>query len=230
MPTASGASGIVSDDFYETSLTGRTPDPGWIELDKLANLSPYTHIDSQTLEACIGLAVPNQHVIDVPDLNAHCLVQPCTNGDFEIECKIDTRSTTNGTEQGIVVLNGSNPPTDSSNWLVLGNYVSSGNQRSYASQGGSDAIITFTAAPLWLRLNRSGNDWSAYYSTAATYPTFTQIGTTYTYAYTVSYVGIYCASFLAVANAAEFDYFFENSAPISPEDQPTTTRRVMVIT
>jgi len=52
---------------------------------------------------------------------------------------------------------------------------------------------------------------------------------------TVANVGIYVANYDKSgfsAHSAEFDYFFENSAPITLEDQGVapSTRRVMVIT
>ncbi len=76
--------------------------------------------------------------------------------------------------------------------------------------------------PMWLRVTRNGNSWTFEYSTDGS--TWTEPpGSPFNHTLTVNQVGIFGANAggaSAPGLTAVFDYFFNASDPISPEDTP----------
>jgi len=216
---------FVSDDFYgsdtiDTSL--------WTEVDPVG-------------DATFGISdTENQVVISLPwdsarnayaDGNSSArLMQPADDVDFTLEVKFQSQVVQPQQDQGILI------QEDADTFLRFDVYAAPG--AAYASQGEAHVFAAFVddpnpptapfntaipagdPQPLWLRVTRVGDDWT--FATSTDGSTFIDAGTL-TQAMTVTQVGVYAANPPAAGiPAPEFrsvvDYFFNDAAPIDPED------------
>jgi beta-xylosidase len=89
------------------------------------------------------------------------------------------------------------------------------------------------SGPIWLRLDRTNDDWTFEYSENG--DDWVEVDTQHAadeeaFAMTVAAVGFHLGNINPdyPEDTIKFDYFFENSARIEPEDPVDTVRRVMV--
>ena len=200
-------SSIVSDDFnspnLDTSLW-RFEDPSGI-----ANL------------VMTGTNV----LVDVPggadfDLWTACycaprLMQPANDEDFSIELKFDSEVEERFQKQGFLIAGNANDfmrvdvyHSGQSVFLFAG----------YATVGGSGATRINTSIgsmPSYLRLERSGNQWTYRYSYNGS---SWQTAGTFTQNITVTDVGFFVGGDDDAAMTGNVDYFFNTASPVAPED------------
>jgi hypothetical protein len=229
-----GAAGIDSDDFSSGSL-----ESFWTGL----NGAP-TFEGTGTANAWIVLSTTTSdyhYWNDGPTtVRGNAVVQPCTdNTDFTIEVKIETLPGNDGEECAIFCHEIGT--TSATIGTSFGYYYDEGLFLYRAnSPGGADFIFsserTGDSAPMWLRLEYTassgvwefhvsddGSDWA---TGANVVSNLTESNT----GWSDPHVGIIVNNTGSnqVAHSQKFDYFWEVTDPISPED-PTGGRRVMVI-
>jgi len=153
--------------------------------------------------------------------NAPRILQSVQNVDFEIEAKFDSRPSGTYAAHGITA-------EQDSNDFIRFEFFSYGTNTlyMYASKilNGVEEVILETditsqinAAPMYLRINRQGANWTLTYSAnGVDWSTFT----TFTQSYTVQRVGLYTGNSGTTIPGYEMvaDYFFNTASPISPED------------
>ena len=211
---SAGTAVIVSDDFNAGTL----------------NSDVWQVVDSQgdgTVEVA-GVGTPDAHLLlSFPAGTSHDawttntslrVMQSAPDEDFEIEVKFESEPTEAFQSQGLLVEeDGANyvrfdVSSDGFDRLVFGATFAAGEytERVYEP---------ITAAPItYLRLTRSGDEWTGRYSYDGEDWT---VATTFTRALEVSSVGVFAGNFDPnPASMVVVDYFFETSSPIEPEDTP----------
>jgi hypothetical protein len=234
MTTLTGAAGIESCDFYEGTFSGLSPDPAWVEVDANSDCTVGFQ-NPGTINSYVTLSIPN--AADIHNygstLGALCLVQPCTNTNFAIEAMFTT-NVPEAAAFGLIVTNalGGTPPVPTA-WLTFNVYRTLTVHNVETSLTGNfflDSVVAQTY-PLGLRLIRSGDGtaWSTQYKLGAA--NWSTPVADPAHSITAANVGVFCANFGGAFPAwtQTVDYFFETSAPIANEDQPSTSR-IMVIT
>jgi hypothetical protein len=93
-----------------------------------------------------------------------------------------------------------------------------------------NSVITVPQAPIWLQLQRTGNNWVGEWSLDGV--NFTT-GATFTFALNVSSIGPYAANYNATTSmtpafTAIIDYFFNVASPVSNLDGPAPFQTVVV--
>jgi hypothetical protein len=174
------------------------------------------------------IAVPGgiNHELWTNVTTAPRLMQAVGNVNFQVEAKFDAGLVfpTHGTqEEGIMV------QQDSQTFIRFALFTSSNTWTLFVATfaAGQPTGVTYITiplasgqAPVWMRVNRSGNTWTMSWSTdGSNYTT----GSTFSYALTVSQIGPYAAnasdsSGSAPAFTESIDYFFNTASPIVPED------------
>ena len=226
--TSADVSGNAATTNDATFMT--TEAPGIPESDDFSSptldASLWTFIDPLG-DAAFGLT-GTQAMIEVPQNGAiHSvwtesntlprLMQAVEDADFEVEAKFESDlGFGNGFQgQGILV------EQDPLNVLRIEFYRSGNKRRVFvASLVGGSANIRLNqniplVAPMYFRVGRVGDQWTVWYSLDGA--SFTQ-GVSFNQPLTVSSVGIYAANDESAPHTMIADYFFETSAPISPED------------
>jgi len=205
---------ILSDDFHTgvlDTLLWEVVDPqgdGTIEL-----------VGAGTPDAQLLLSVPQGTVHDPWTSNtALRAMQPAADEDFQIEVKFESEPTQQYQGQGLLV------EQDTSNYVRFDVFSDGKSLRVFSATftNGVPTVRTnqsIASGPTtYLRLSRSGNQWTTWYSydgsnwvTAASF----------THPLAVSSVGVFAGNFNPnPAYTAVVDYFFETSAPIASEDPP----------
>ncbi len=203
-----GSPVAVSDDFS----AGAFNDSLWTFVDPLGGAS---YVQSSGL---LTLAVPGgvSHDPWEQGNNAVRIVQPVVDADMALEAKFETIPQARFQMEGLIV------EQDGSNFIRFDYYHDGANLRLFAAQiiGGVatqrlNTIIPLSSA-LWLRLNRVGDQWTGSYS---------QVGQAWGQAVVmnvplvVGIVGVFAGiAEPAPAFDAVVDYFFDQNAPIDPED------------
>ena len=236
------ASGIESDDFQ----SGGTLDAMWTETDPQGDCT-VALTGQGTGDAYLTIAVPTgaNHDAYIPN-NACRVMQSCTDTNFEIVVKMEgTKPAGDYASRGLMV----HCSEDSgARFLRFDQYYGGGDRinlsvgtgAAFYTNPGNDLAVTATDT-FWLKLTRSNNvgggvaDWVAAYSTDGSgYTTVWSWTSNAAGAYrsflTPTAVGVMAGNTGTPAYTAVFDYFFESSAPISPEDGVggPAPRRVMV--
>ena len=146
-------------------------------------------------------------------------MQPAADEDFEIEVKFESEPTQGYQSQGLLV------EQDASNYVRFDVYSDGSSLRVFAATFANGAPTIRVNSPIpsgpttYLRLGRSGNQWTARYSYDGVSWT---TAASFSHALTVWSVGVFSGNFTPnPAYTAVVDYFFETSAPINPEDGPT---------
>jgi regulation of enolase protein 1 (concanavalin A-like superfamily) len=167
--------------------------------------------------------------------NVASIMQPANDTDFEIEVKFDSGLSQRFQMQGILI------KQDSNDWLRFEFHSNGSGTLVYmgritegvgANIGGPlDVISPNGVAPLYMRVRRYGNLWTQSYSLNGT--NWTIYETVYS-PITVTQVGVYVGSTadsggIPPGHTATFDYFFNTSSPIVPEDGNTNTVTVNVV-
>jgi uncharacterized repeat protein (TIGR01451 family) len=169
----------VSDSFNSTSLnTGL-----WTFVNPVGDGS------YQATGTHLQLNVPSGVSHDLWGANNSVrVVQPVTNGDFDIQAKFDSTVSQQYQMQGILV------EQDSNNYLRFEQLTDGARVRMFSAKivnGSPTALIDVTvtaSTPVWVRVQRSGNGFTFLWSKDGS--TFTSAGS-FTQALTVNDVGVY---------------------------------------
>ncbi|MEN6624688.1 MAG: DUF1349 domain-containing protein [Candidatus Sumerlaeia bacterium] len=200
--------GIVSDDFSQASLN-----PFWTFVNPLGDGS-YALTGTQLT---ISVPLGTSHDVWSTGIDAPRVMQAADDGDFGVEVKFESAPSAKYQMQGILV------EQDATHHLRFDFYSDGTRLYAYA------AYITDTAAttrilktiaasnPIWLHVTRSGEDWLMEYS--ADGANWSSAGL-FTQAFTMTSIGPFAGNFSGPAYTAAIDYFFNDAAPIVPEDGP----------
>jgi uncharacterized repeat protein (TIGR02543 family) len=217
--------GFVSDDFCDGVL-----DPVWTFVDPLSD-GTLQFTGANTADAWVELSVPAgaEHQLWESGIQAPHLIQAATNTDFELEVKFESPvNAPQYQEQGVLV------KQDDFNFLRFEIYSTNSGTSALAAvlESSSNtfplsssipinqAIEPVNTAPIYMRVQRVGSQWTQSYSTDGI--NFTPVGNAFTHSLTVTGVGIYGGNGIggsSPAFTAKFDYF-ENvlDNPIANED------------
>jgi len=213
-----GDAGFASDDFSAGSLAGvwSVDDPrgdGTVELS-----------GTGTSDAVLSLSVPGGVGHDAWTTNDSLAVtQAISNGDFSTEAKFDTAPTAKYQMQGLTARE------DDANWIRADYYHDGSNLRFFVATftNGSPTVRANVVVPngssLWIRLARSGNNWTA--STSTDGSGFTGRAA-FSWNLNANEMGVFAGNALGSSSpafTAEVDYIFNTNSPINPEDPEGTT-------
>lgn len=217
---ASFASGqtLSSDDFNQFNLNRNV----WTIVDPLNDAS-FTLTGTNTTNARISIAVPGgvAHDLYTSGNNAPRILQNASDTDFSVTAKFESAVSSSYQIQGILV------EQTPGNFLRFDFYSDGGSTRMYAASinGGVFTQIADLAVganniqPLFMRLERSGNDWKQVVSFDGT--TWTD-SSAFSHAITVAKVGVYAGNADpgsgAPAHTALIDFFQNNASPLTAED------------
>ena len=206
-------SGIVSDDFF-----GATLDPNlWTFQDPRGD-SSYAMTGSQ-----IAISTPAgvDHSPWVDGNFAARIMQPANNVDMEVAAKFESPITERYQLQGILV------EQDAGNYLRT-EFLSDGQGTKLYAASFADNVPTTRkyisvsgAAPLYLRINRTDDDWTLSYSYNGV---SWVVLNSFNVPLVVSSVGVYGGNTSdgvgidPPAHTAVIDYFFNTASPVVPED------------
>lgn len=215
IPSSSG-SGIVSDDFNATALNTIL----WQVVNPLHDAS-FATTGGGTNDAELAITVPAGAGHDLWNTGntAPRILQPCANADLSIEAKFDATMASSIEVQGLIVAQ------DSLNFVRFDLIYDEGILTVFAATF-TDGVPTEQAtvevalhAPYYLRLRRTGNNWTGYYSANGIAWT---TGAAFAHVLTARQVGVWIGN--AGASAPRFtglvDYFFNTSSPVIGEDGP----------
>ena len=211
-------SGFVSDDFNTTTLG-----PQWQLVDPLSD-SVVGLSGAGTANAQLDISIPagTSHDAWRPN-DAVRLVQPIFDTDFELEVGFTTIPSQRYQFQGILV------EQDALNWARLDVYHDGGKLRLFAARSIAgrprrQLSMVVPADTSRLRLKRTTDTWSAYYSPD---------GTDWQFAGSFDFVMVPRDAGVLAGNAgpnpaflSSVDYVFDTAAPLLPEDgvaDPTPT-------
>jgi regulation of enolase protein 1 (concanavalin A-like superfamily) len=206
--------GIVSDDFH----TGVLDTQLWNIVDPQGD-GTVELVGAGTPDAQLRLSVPAGTTHDAWTSNTTLrAMQPATNDDLEVEVKFESEPTQQYQGQGLLV------EQDPSNYVRFDVYSDGNSLRVFGatfSNGSATIRVNSSIASgptTYLRMARSGNQWTAQYSyDGSSWST----AASFSHALTVSSVGVFAANFNPnPAYTAVVDYFYETSAPIASEDPP----------
>jgi regulation of enolase protein 1 (concanavalin A-like superfamily) len=216
--TIAGVSSFVSDDFSSSVLK-----PQWSITDPLGD-GTAALTGSGTSNARLSLSVPAgvAHDTWLPN-NSLRAVQPVTNGNFQSEIKFDSVPTLRYQQQGLQV------HQDGNTWLRSDYFHDGSSLRVFVATitNGSATTRANVSVPapagssLWMRVNRTGNQWTV--STSPDGSTWTSRAS-FSWTITANTIGASVgnapAAGLGTAPAftALVDYLFDTASPISPED------------
>ncbi|WP_170337390.1 tandem-95 repeat protein, partial [Ruegeria arenilitoris] len=209
---ASPPAAAVSDDF-----AGATLDPVWTVIGP-AGISHA--LGSTASDAYLELVTPDgDHNIWDTNKGARAM-QSQADEDFTLETRFLSTPTDQYQMQGLLV------EADADNWLRFDTYSDGNNLRVFAAttvNGDStpkfNAVIPGGSAP-YLRVERSGDLWTMYYSTDGA--NWTTAGS-FTRALTVTSVGVFAGNTGSASGfTAQVDYFETSADPITNEDGNST--------
>ncbi len=203
----------VSDDFNGCTLDTAL----WTFVDPHGDSSA-SLIGAGSGDAKLRISVPagQEHDPWVTN-NAARLMQTIGNVDFDVAAKFDSPVTQKYQSQGLMVEAGAG------NWVRFDVYSDGTNTKLFLGsvQGGTGTVRsqeTIAASfPIYLRLRRIGNTWSAFRSSDGS---SWQAAGSFSHTATVSSVGVFAGNDTpSPAHTAEIDWFFDLAAPITDEDQ-----------
>ena len=205
---------FLSDDFYAGTLDTQLWDVVDPQGDGTVEL-----VGAGTPDAQLLLSVPAGTEHDAwTDNTALRVMQPAADEDFEIEVKFESEPTQAYQGQGLLV------EQDGSNYVRLDVFSDGGSLVLFGAtfNNSSPSVIIYegltSTSEIYLRLGRTGNQFTARYSYDGLAWT---TAATFNHTLTVWSVGVFASNFEPnPAYTAVVDYFFETSAPIEPEDAP----------
>jgi regulation of enolase protein 1 (concanavalin A-like superfamily) len=199
-------SGLRSDEFNATALNSGM----WNFIDPMAN----DKVALNGRQALITVAGGSTHDAWTGGNMSARIMQPASNTDFQIEVKLDSVVKTAYQSEGILV------EQDSKNWLRLDITYEGGStptlfSATFANGAPTvrvEAPRTVGSGPVWLRLKRTGNNWTGSVSTDGVNYT---VGTQFAFTMNVASAGVFAGNYAAVASSAPgftaaFDYFRVN--------------------
>ena len=218
---------IVSDDFNALSLNTST----WTKIDPVGD-AKLTMEGTGSQNALLNITVPAGVSHDVwraagvltGGNNGSRIMQTANNSDFEIQTKFQSQMTQAFQMQGIIV------QQDNDNYLRFDftRNVTAINVFAATFVNGSAPVakinvgITPNNSYLYMRINRTGDNWKQFYSTDGT--NWTLAGS-FNHPLTVSMIGPFIGNSgtSTPAFTGLVDYFFNTSSPSVPEDEIDTT-------
>lgn len=214
--TTQEAWAFVSDDFNQCS--GLSAD--WSFVDPLADATlEVVGVGTEDAQARISVPAGTEHQA-FDTIFAPYVVQAVNDVDFQLEVKLDSLPAEAYGIQGVLVKQGE------ADWLRFDVYHDGVGLRVYAGATVSndttqinDVGVGAVTAPLWLRITRSGDQWTYEHSFDGTSWITTVAGVTEVLA--VSEVGLYVGNAVGSSSPSyvgAFDYAFDTEAPIDPED------------
>lgn len=141
----------ISDEFDGTSL-----DPMWSWHNP-----PHAYDVGATTAGHLHMAANRNTNFGSGSDSGTLLYQP-VNGSYRIETKILSNPATNFEKSGIMIRQ------DANNWVALKYQEENGDRVELTVKLGgsaSDHMVSVTASPIWLRLERDGSTFNSYYST-----------------------------------------------------------------
>jgi hypothetical protein len=212
---ALNASALTSDDFNACAVDGSV----WTFVDPVGDGSVSVNGTQLELSVPAGIA----HDVWSGGNMAPRLMQPVGNVDFEAEIKFESPVADRYEMQGLIV------QQDLDDFLRFDFYGDGGQTRVFAARfvagvptALANVAIPVSAAPLYLKVTRTGDTWVLAYSTDGS--TWTSV-TSFVHALSVSEVGPFVgnAGSSPPGHTAVIDYVFDTSAPIVPEDPNALT-------
>ncbi|HET7325937.1 MAG TPA: DUF1349 domain-containing protein [Nocardioidaceae bacterium] len=214
-PTAAASVGpLVSADFFGGLDAGR-----WQVVDPVGDAA-VSVVGAGTGDARLSIAVPAgaEHDAWGPNESVRVL-QPVEDTDVEVAAKFDSVPAGTYADQGLQIHGASGK------WLRFGVYSHGPTKLlafAAATTGTSSTMklkqeVTAPSGQMWLRVSRSGSQFTFDYS--ADKQSWTTIGS-FTSDLTVTAIGPYSGNSgtNAPAHTAQVDYVFNTASPITPED------------
>ena len=200
---------VASDGFDETLLSNIWTIEGPDGVTSALGASGNDHF--------LALTTPDGDYDVWRDNNGARALQNIEDSDFEIEIKFLSTPTEDAELQGVLV------EQDANHWLRFDTYTNGSTLYAFAAitiDGSSTAMISVPvpggSAP-YLRVNRSGDDWTLSYSVDG--QNWVTAGS-FTHAMTVAKVGPFAGSTSGSGGfTAEVDYFYNTAVPFAVDDQ-----------
>jgi|GEM_PF-741811 len=206
---------IVSDDFNTCTLDTAV----WTLVDPLGGGSAVV-AGMGTQDAQLLIHVPGGATHDVwsDGNNAVRVLQAVPNTDFEVQVKFDSAVTAPYQMQGLLV------EQDATRLFRFDAYSDGTNTYLFSATIDAETAVVRrelnvpNVAPMWLGIQRAGDNWTLQYSTnGSDWTPFT----TFAFPMTVTAIGPYAGNYspgVAPAHTARVDYFLNVADPLSPED------------
>lgn len=221
IPVFAQTSAIASDDFNQF----RFDEDVWTVVNP-AQTAEFRLVGTNTSDAWLEIDVPGGANQDVwfTGLNAPRIMQSVRNTDFQLEVRFESSVNVEGQSQGVLL------EQDAGNYLKVYFTVLNGQTTLFAAGATNfqlnqnepylnTPIAPPGIGPLWLRLTRVQNEWTASYSLDGA--TFTDADP-FAHRVAMARVGLYAGVFNFLADAPDFklvaDYFLNSAAPFSGED------------
>jgi regulation of enolase protein 1 (concanavalin A-like superfamily) len=205
----------VSDDFNTSSLNTSL----WTVVNPVGDGT----VSANGAEALLSVPAGTTHDLWTAGNQSVRILQPISNSDFSIEVKFDSAIQSSIQDEGIIVAQ------DANNYLrfdiyrsgSITNYFSASFANNNPTVYANNSIGT-QGAPLWFRVQRQGNNWTATWSTDGV--NFTP-GASFTYIIAVAQIGPFVANNGSPAPAftASVDYF-HNLSTLTPTPDLTLTK------
>jgi len=206
--TTEPTSGFVSDDFNACAVDGAR----WAFIDPIGDGTVRQNGTQLELSVPAGVA----HDVWTGGNMAPRLMQTVNDVDMQLVAKFDSAVSASYQLQGFII------EQDPQNYLRLEVHGSGGSTRLLAARitAGSPTILAnyriSAAAPIWLRVTRSGDQWSFDYSADGV---GWVIGPSFVRGLQISSAGVFVGNAgVAPAHTALVDYVFDTAAPIVDED------------
>ncbi len=202
--TVSATTAIFSDEFDGTTLA-----PAWTFVDPIGDSTVTVGGGTVTIDVPGG----SDHDFWSTGANAPRIMQQVSNTDFAIEAKFDSEPTQKFQIQGFLV------KQDDDNYLRIGTYHNGKSLKAFVALinpiTGSAQVITSsnissTGGLFYLRLTRTGDDWTYERSTDGT--NWSHLST-FTQSFTMTEIGLYAGNAAGPAHTGVFDYFRDVSTP-----------------
>ena len=222
------------DDFQSDDFNSCGVDPMWHFVDPLGNAPDPVIVGEFTGDAQVAISVPGGSTHQPYDdfLGAPYIIQAAPDKDFTLEVKFSSALPDSGfAEQGVLI------KQDDMSWLRFDFYSNNDHEiKLYATTPPSDGweINRVVAAPgdspLYMRIQRTGDDWDLDYSFNGTDWTD---ATTFSYTMTVTGVGLFAGNAggsKAPAFTTFVDYFSNSVDPVvEPDDQDQNSLSVTIV-
>ena len=220
--TTKKVTSVISDDFHAPTLNTSI----WTKIDPKGDAT-FSIEGNDTVNALLNITLPAGIPHNVWRTNgtggndAARIMQFVSNDDFEIQTKFQSQMTQAFQMQGIII------EQDNDNYLRFDFVQYPGTLYVYAASftGGSipvarSGIVITPGSPLYMKVNRTGNNWKQSYSYDGTnwIP-----AANFNHTLTVTSVGPFVGNTgdpvtTSPAFTGLFDYFFNTKSPIVPED------------
>ena len=218
-----GGSGPVSDSFDSPSLN--------TTLWTFVNPTGDAVLTMDGTAATINLPAQTTHDPWIDGNGSIRLMQNISNSDFQVQVRFQSNVEIGNQDEGILV------QQDANDFLRFDVFNDGTNVRLFAAGINGNNAIVFTSgvinvqqAPIWLQLQRSGNNWIGAWSTDGVKfnPGFSA-----SFSLTVNSIGPFAGNANSdVSNSPGFtaivDYFFNLASPLSNQDGPSPFQEITV--